>query len=252
MAARAGRDRGDRSKCGRAPLDYGRRRARKPARGGEPHGHLQAPSPAPEGAGGSGGAVGADGPAVGPDGDKALATLGREFHVTRMTFKNHTCCGHTFAAIDGAQALKATMGIEAAEIERLRVGTYKAALDVAGIEQPETAAEGRFSLKYVVATALTGGRRRFAPFPPRRVAGPPAPPPMKTTQGSPGPEPHPPLPHQAAAPGGTHSTGRPQPPANLWAVPSEIPAAACRYLSLRWQGLRMDGVNSARTPGGRP
>jgi 2-methylcitrate dehydratase PrpD len=43
----------------------------------------------------------------GPDWDKALATLGREFHVTRMTFKNHTCCGHTFAAIDGALALKA-------------------------------------------------------------------------------------------------------------------------------------------------
>ena len=36
----------------------------------------------------------------GPDWDKALATLGREFHVTRMTFKNHTCCGHSFAAID--------------------------------------------------------------------------------------------------------------------------------------------------------
>jgi 2-methylcitrate dehydratase PrpD len=106
----------------------------------------------------------------GPDWDKALATLGREFHVTRMTFKNHTCCGHTFAAIDGAMALKARMGIEAGEIERLRVGTYKAALDVAGIEAPRTAAEARFSLKYVVATALTGGSVRFAAFEPARMA----------------------------------------------------------------------------------
>jgi len=105
----------------------------------------------------------------GPDWDKALATLGREFHVTRMTFKNHTCCGHTFAAIDGALALKAKMGIEAPDIERLRVGTYKAALDVAGIEQPKTAAEARFSLKYVVATALTGGSVRFAAFEPGRL-----------------------------------------------------------------------------------
>ncbi|HUJ88101.1 MAG TPA: MmgE/PrpD family protein [Burkholderiales bacterium] len=108
----------------------------------------------------------------GPDWDQALATLGREFHVTRMTFKNHTCCGHSFAAIDGALALKAKMGVEAREIERVRVSTYKAALDVAGIEQPRTPAEARFSLKYVVATALTGGSVRFAAFEPERLADP--------------------------------------------------------------------------------
>ena len=108
----------------------------------------------------------------GPDWEKALATLGSEFHVTRMTFKNHTCCGHSFAAIDGALALKAKMGIEARDIERMRVGTYKAALDVAGIEQPKTAAEARFSLKYVVATALTGGSVRFAAFEPERLQDP--------------------------------------------------------------------------------
>src|SRR5512147_382455 len=60
----------------------------------------------------------------GPDWDRALATLGQDFHVTRMTFKNHACCGHAFAAIDGALALKAKMGIEAHEIGRVRIGTY--------------------------------------------------------------------------------------------------------------------------------
>ena len=105
----------------------------------------------------------------GPDWDKALATLGRDFHITRMTFKNHTCCGHTFAAIDGALALKAKMGLAAKDIQRVRVGTYKAALDVAGYDEPRTAAEGRFSLKYVVATALTHGSVRFAAFEPDRM-----------------------------------------------------------------------------------
>jgi len=105
----------------------------------------------------------------GPDWDKALSTLGRDFHITRMTFKNHTCCGHTFAAIDGALALKAKMGLAAKDIQRVRVGTYKAALDVAGYEEPCTAAEGRFSLKYVVATALTHGSVRFAAFEPDRL-----------------------------------------------------------------------------------
>jgi len=108
----------------------------------------------------------------GPDWDKALATLGQVFHVTRMTFKNHTCCGHTFAAIDGALALQARMGLAAQDIARVRVGTYKAALDVAGYEEPRTAAEGRFSLKYVVATALTHGSVRFAAFEPARLADP--------------------------------------------------------------------------------
>ena len=108
----------------------------------------------------------------GPDWDKALATLGRDFHVTRMTFKNHTCCGHTFAAIDGAQALQQRMGLAAKDIARVHVGTYKAALDVAGYEEPKTAAEGRFSLKYVVATALTHGSVRFAAFEPGRLQHP--------------------------------------------------------------------------------
>jgi 2-methylcitrate dehydratase PrpD len=108
----------------------------------------------------------------GPDWDRALATLGQVFHIARMTFKNHTCCGHTFAAIDGAQALQARMGLKAQDIARVRVGTYKAALDVAGYEEPRTAAEGRFSLKYVVATALTHGSVRFAAFEPARLADP--------------------------------------------------------------------------------
>lgn len=108
----------------------------------------------------------------GPDWDQALATLGRDFHITRMTFKNHTCCGHTFAAIDGALALKAKMGLAANDIQRVRVGTYKAALDVAGYDEPRSAAEGRFSLKYVVATALTHGSVRFAAFEPGRLDNP--------------------------------------------------------------------------------
>jgi 2-methylcitrate dehydratase PrpD len=125
-----------------------------------------------EGEAGFGRALGYDNAAAGPDWDKALATLGRDFHVTRMTFKNHTCCGHSFAAIDGALALQSKMGLAARDIARVKVGTYKAALDVAGYEEPRTAAEGRFSLKYVVATALTHGSVRFAAFEPPRLQDP--------------------------------------------------------------------------------
>ena len=104
-----------------------------------------------------------------PDWDKAVATLGGDFHITRMTFKNHACCGHTFAAIDGALALKEKMRLAVPDIEGVEVATYRAGLEVAHYEAPRTPAEGRFSLKYVVATALTHGSVRLAAFSPERL-----------------------------------------------------------------------------------
>ncbi len=106
----------------------------------------------------------------GPDWEKSLATLGRDFHITRMTFKNHACCGHTFAAIDGALALKSRMGLQADDIQKVQIGTYRAGVEVAHYERPSTPAEARFSLKYVVATALTHGSVRLAAFEPERMA----------------------------------------------------------------------------------
>ncbi len=104
-----------------------------------------------------------------PDWNKLFDSLGKDFHICRMTFKNHACCGHTFAAIDGALALQARMKLAAAGIERIRVGSYRAAKEVSGYESPQTAAEARFSLKYVVATALTHGSVRLAAFEPARI-----------------------------------------------------------------------------------
>jgi len=104
-----------------------------------------------------------------PDWEKGLATLGKDFHITRMTFKNHACCGHTFAAIDGALELKKRMSLKPEDIDEIEVATYKAGVEVAGYENPATPAEGRFSLKYVVATALTHGSVRLAAFEPDRL-----------------------------------------------------------------------------------
>lgn len=105
----------------------------------------------------------------GPDWDQAFATLGRDFNITQMTFKNHTCCGHTFAAIDGALEVQRQLGVKGGEIKRVRVATYRPALEVAGYDDPQTPAEARFSLKYVVANALTHGSVRLAAFTPERI-----------------------------------------------------------------------------------
>ena len=108
----------------------------------------------------------------GPDWNLALTTLGDQFHITQMTFKNHACCGHTFAAIDGALALQHEFGLTHGDIETLTVATYGPALEVAGIEHPSTAAEARFSLKYVVACALVTGSVRLAAFDSQRLSDP--------------------------------------------------------------------------------
>ncbi len=105
-----------------------------------------------------------DSPAFDIHVERGLATLGHDFHITQMTFKNHACCGHTFAAIDGALELKKRMKLAPGDIEQVEVATYRAGLEVAHYDEPRTPAEGRFSLRYVVATALTHGSVRLAAF----------------------------------------------------------------------------------------
>lgn len=107
-----------------------------------------------------------------PDWGQAFATLGADYNITRMTFKNHACCGHTFAAIDGALAAQAALGAAARDIARVRIGSYRAATEVSGIEDPRTPAEARFSIKYVVAHALRHGSVRLAAFEPAPLADP--------------------------------------------------------------------------------
>jgi 2-methylcitrate dehydratase PrpD len=105
----------------------------------------------------------------GPDWIQATQTLGRDFHIGQITIKNHACCGHTFAAIDGALELQQGLGVAAKDIERVRIATYAPALEVAGNRDPKTAAEARFSLPYVVSTALVHGSVRLAAFEPARL-----------------------------------------------------------------------------------
>lgn len=108
----------------------------------------------------------------GPDWSSTVATLGQVFHICDMTFKNHACCGHTFAPIDGAVALQMEMQIGAEDIDAVHIGTYAPALDVAGNVDPRTAPEARFSVPYAVATALLFGSVRLAAFTPERLNDP--------------------------------------------------------------------------------
>jgi len=108
----------------------------------------------------------------GPDWSQVGATLGKDFHITRLTFKNHLGCGHTFAAIDGALALQQLHGFSHADIESMHLGVYRPTLDIAPHVDPQTADQARFSLHYMVACALVHGRVRLSAYEPARLNDP--------------------------------------------------------------------------------
>lgn len=99
-------------------------------------------------------------------------TLGQEHHMTRLTFKNHIGCGHTFAAIDAVLALREKHRFSLEDIAQIEVGTYQTALDIACHETPKTANEARFSLRYVVACAMVHGSVRLAAYAAHRLEDP--------------------------------------------------------------------------------
>ncbi len=103
--------------------------------------------------------------------ERAVDGLGERYNITRITQKNHGCCGHAFAAIDAALALRAR-GVKAEDVTMVAVASYKAALDVAGIREPRTTAEAKFSIPYLIAHALLRGSVRLDAFDQARLADP--------------------------------------------------------------------------------
>jgi 2-methylcitrate dehydratase PrpD len=73
--------------------------------------------------------------------------------LARITVKPYQCCGHAFAPIDAALRLRADVGGHA--VDEIIVETYSAAVAVAGIAEPASLAERRFSIPHLVAAALT-------------------------------------------------------------------------------------------------
>ncbi len=109
---------------------------------------------------------------VNPDWKKAVRGLGTAYNIMRMTFKNHGCCGHTFAPIDGILHLQKTHGLNWRDVKRVRIATYKAGTDIVDNPAPEGAYQAKFSLQYVAAHALVHGSVRLSAFAPERLQDP--------------------------------------------------------------------------------
>ena len=109
---------------------------------------------------------------VNPDWSKAVKDLGVDYHITRVTFKNHGCCGHTFAPIDGVLHLQKTHGFTWRDLKRVKIATYKAGTDITNNPDPAGEYQAKFSLQYVTAHALVHGSVRLVAFAPERLLDP--------------------------------------------------------------------------------
>ena len=87
-----------------------------------------------------------------------------EYTITRMTVKNHGCCGHIFPALDGVLWLAEEHGFAADDVVSIGVGGYSATVDVTGNHLADTAAAARFCLPFVVASGLVHGSIRLDAF----------------------------------------------------------------------------------------
>ena len=90
--------------------------------------------------------------------------LDDEYTITKMTQKNHTCCGHVFAAIDSIISLASDHQLKAEDIVSINVGTYAKGVEICGNRDPKTIYEAKFSLPYALAVGLIFGRARFNEF----------------------------------------------------------------------------------------
>ena len=95
---------------------------------------------------------------------QAVQGLGTEWTIVHTTQKNHGCCGHTFAALDGIIALRNAHRLGDDDVAAITISTYAPALEICGNHDPRTGYEGKFSLPYCAAVALIDGRVRLDAF----------------------------------------------------------------------------------------
>jgi 2-methylcitrate dehydratase PrpD len=103
---------------------------------------------------------------------KALDGLDERFAITAMTFKNHGCCGHIFAALDAVLDLRAAHGFAAEDIEAIHVAGYGPTKTICDRPEAATETDCRFSVQYTIGALLVLGGVRIAAFLPEARRNP--------------------------------------------------------------------------------
>lgn len=105
--------------------------------------------------------------AHGEDLTAELASLGRqplEIERSGLDIKQYPMCYATHRALDALLGMRREHGLTLAEIESVRIRTSKGALTPLVVYRPTTGLEGKFSMEYAIAAALSDGAIRLATF----------------------------------------------------------------------------------------
>ncbi|HEY7678847.1 MAG TPA: MmgE/PrpD family protein, partial [Candidatus Methylomirabilis sp.] len=110
------------------------------------------------------------GPTLVPE--RAVDGLGRRYEMLNISFKPYACCSQTHPTADAVRGLREAHGLKPDDVEAITLTVNPVAANVAGIPSPAGSAEGKFSLAYVAALALSGEPLGIAGFEPGRVTRP--------------------------------------------------------------------------------
>jgi 2-methylcitrate dehydratase PrpD len=94
------------------------------------------------------------------------------FAIRDVLFKYHAACFGTHATMEGVLRLKEEEGLRADEVEEITLRVPPGNLTMCNIQEPRTALEGKFSLRFTAALALGHGDTTEAAFTDERVREP--------------------------------------------------------------------------------
>ncbi len=99
-----------------------------------------------------------------PHPERALDGLGISLAINGVLFKYHAACYGTHESIEGVLRLREDHGLQASEIESIRLRVPPGHLAMCNIREPATALEGKFSLRFTAALAASGAETTEAAF----------------------------------------------------------------------------------------
>jgi 2-methylcitrate dehydratase PrpD len=101
---------------------------------------------------------------------KGFEGLGDWTPISRMTFKNHGCCGHIFPTLDGIRAVQKMRPFGPEDAARITVYGYGPTKSICDRMDVNSARDARFSLQYCTAALLFTGGVSLAAFTPQMLS----------------------------------------------------------------------------------
>ena len=104
--------------------------------------------------------------------EQFFAGPAEQFAIRSVLFKYHAACYGTHSTIEGILQLKEDHHLAAADVRSIQLRVPEAALSMCNIQEPVTALEGKFSLRFTAALALGGDDTSELAFTNDRVRDP--------------------------------------------------------------------------------